>query len=64
MDIQEKTHAFTNLTVGSAAILSPVWMNAINITECLLHFMTVLGGFILVVFQLKRMYDKSGKNDG
>lgn len=63
MDISGKAHAATNISVGIAGILSPWWMNALNITEYVLHFVTVLGGAILVLYQLKSMYSKRNEKE-
>ena len=64
MDVQEKSHAALNYAIGVTGITSPFWMDAINIAEYWLHFLTVLCGFLLVAYQLINTYNKrNGSGD-
>lgn len=58
MDVQEKGHAIANYTIGGIAIGAPAWMQLLSDATVGLQFLTALGGFILVCYQLRKTYKK------
>jgi len=62
MDIQGKTHAAINYVVGGTAATSPWWMDFIQITDPLVHWLTGIIGLALVVVQFNRTINKKEGN--
>lgn len=58
MDIQEKTHAFLNYTIGAIGISAPAWMQFLDDATMVMKFLTAAGGLALVIIQLRRTTKK------
>ncbi len=58
MDIQEKSHAALNYAIGTAGVTSPWWLEFLKISEFWMQYLTVVGGFVLIIVQLYRTMKK------
>lgn len=58
MYIQEKSHALMNYTIGGTAATSPWWLDFIQITDPVIHWLTGVIGLILVLVQVSRTVNK------
>lgn len=54
MDLNEKSHAALNYSLGTAGITSPWWLEILKLSEFWMQYLTVAGGFILIIIQLYR----------
>lgn len=62
MNIDEKSHAAVNYTLGTAGVTSPWWLEFLKLSEFWMQYLTVAGGFILIIIQLYRTL-KNKKED-
>lgn len=58
MDIEERSHAAINYVVGGTAASSPWWLNFIQITDPVVHWLTGIIGLVLVLVQFSRTVNK------
>ncbi len=61
MNLEDKSHAALNYTLGAVGVSSPWWLDFLKASEFWMHYLTVAGGFILIAIQLWRTFYKKGE---